>query len=144
MMSDEQLRWVVAGVILVHGIAHGGALGALWWVGTRGAANAGGWAPARSWLAPSLGEDAATRLAVAFWVASVVGFVLAALAFLGIVLPVDAWPALGAGSAVVSTVGIVLFVGTWPAFNTVAALAVNVAVVVAAVTGWPPSAVLGA
>jgi hypothetical protein len=142
-MSDELLRWVVGGVILVHGIAHGGAIGALWWVGTRGATNAGGWTTARSWLVPSLAEDAATRLALAFWVASLVGFLLAGLAFLGIALPVDAWPALGVGSAVVSSVGIVAFLGTWPAFNTLAALAVNVAVVVASFTGWSPGSVLG-
>jgi hypothetical protein len=136
-MSDEMLRWAVGGVLLLHGMAHAGAIGSLWWVGS-GRANAGGWTIARSWLVPSLTTQVATRLAVAFWVASLVGFVLAALAFLGIVLPMDAWPVLGTSSAVISTVGIVVFFGTWPMFNTLAAVVVNAGVLVAAFSGWPP------
>lgn len=139
-MSDEMLRWVVGGVLLLHGVAHGGAIGSLWWVGSGRATNAGGWTSARSWLFPSLATGMATRLAVAFWVASLVGFVLTALAVLGIVLPVDAWPALGVASAATSTLGIVLFFGTWPMFNTLAALVVNIAVVIAVLSGWSPEA----
>jgi len=142
-MSDEMLHWVVGGILFLHGVAHGGAIGSLWWVGSGRATHAGGWTSARSWLFPSLATGMATRLAVAFWVASLVGFVLAALAFLGIVLPVDAWPALGVASAAISTVGIAVFFGTWPMFNTLAALAVNVGVVVAAVSGWPPQSAIG-
>lgn len=139
-MSDETVRWIVGGILLLHGIAHGGAIGSLWWVGSGRATNAGGWTSARSWFMPSLSAAMATRLAVAFWVAALAGFVLTALAFLGFVLPVSAWPALGVASAAISTVGIVVFFGTWPMFNTLAALAVNVAVVVAAVSGWSPEA----
>lgn len=142
-MSDEMLRWVVGGVLLLHGIAHAGAIGSLWWVGSGRATNAGGWTAARSWLVPSLTTTMATRLAVSFWIASLVGFLLAALAFLGIILPADAWPALGAASAAISTVGIVAFFGTWPMFNTLAALAVNAGVLVAVFSGWPPQAALG-
>ena len=139
-MSDETLRWVVGGILLLHGIAHGGAIGSLWWVGSGRATNAGGWTSARSGFMPSLSAAMATRLAVAFWVAALVGFVLSALAFLGFVLTVSAGPALGVASAAISTVGIVVFFGTWPMFNTLAALAVNVAVVVAAVAGGSPEA----
>jgi hypothetical protein len=140
-MSDQVLRLVVGGVLLLHGIAHGGALGALWWVGSGRAANAGGWTAARSWAVPSLASDTATTVAVVFWLVSMIGFVLTALAFWGIVLPVDWWRPLGVASALVSTAGIVLFFGTWPMFNTLAALAVNIAVLVAVMTNWPPESV---
>lgn len=143
-MSDQMLRFVVGAVLLLHGIAHGGALGALWWVGSGRAISAGGWTAARSWAAPSLASDTATMIAVAFWIVSLIGFVLTALAFWGIVLPVDWWRPLGVASALVSTAGIALFFGTWPIFNTLAALTVNVAVLVAVVTNWPPDSVFRA
>jgi hypothetical protein len=138
-MSDDLLRIVVGGVILLHGIAHLGALGALWWV-TSGR-DAGGWKPARMWAFPSLMPRTATSIAVGFWVVSTIGFVLTALAFWGIILPVEWWQALGAVSALVSGTGIVLYLGTWATFNTIAALAVNIAVLVAVVIGWPPASV---
>jgi hypothetical protein len=138
-MSDESLRVVMGGVLLLHGIAHLGALAALGWV-TSGR-NAGGWKPARMWAIPSLVPRTATGIAVAFWVAATVGFVLTALAFWGIVVPVGWWQALGVASALVSGTGIVLFLGTWATFNTVAAMAVNVAVLVAVLIGWPPESV---
>jgi hypothetical protein len=79
-----------------------------------------------------------------FWVISMLGFVAAALAFWGIVLPGDLWRPLAIGSAIVSLVGITLFFGTWPPFNTVAALAVNVAVLVSLlVVRWPAIADIG-
>ncbi len=138
-MSDETLRIVVGGVLLLHGIAHLGALGALWWV-TSGR-DAGGWKLARMWVAPSLAPRTATMIAVGFWLIAMIGFVLTALSFWGIVLPVEWWQALGVVSALVSGTGIVLFLGTWATFNTIAALAVNIAVLVAVVIGWPPESV---
>lgn len=78
---------------------------------------------------PSLAPGTATLVASAFWIASLVGFVLAALLFwFG---SGDAWQPLAIASAVVSTLGIVLFFGTWPMFNTAAALGVNAVVLVA-------------
>jgi hypothetical protein len=140
-MSDQTLRLVAGAVLLLHGIAHGGALGALWWIGTGRSANTGGWAAARTWLSTSLASDTATMVAVAFWIVSLVGFVLAALAFWGIALPLELWRPLGVVAALVSTAGIVLFFGTWPLFNTLAALAVNVGVLVAVATNWPPESI---
>jgi hypothetical protein len=138
-VSDDVLRIVLGGVLLVHGIAHLGALGALWWAASG--RDAGGWKPARMWAAPSLTPRTATQAAVAFWIVSAVGFVLTALAFWGLVLPVAWWQPLGVLSALVSGTGIILFIGTWPAFNTVAAMAVNIGVLVAVVIGWPPASV---
>jgi hypothetical protein len=138
-VSDQTLRIVVGGVLLLHGIAHLGALAALGWV-TSGRDAEGG-RPARIWLAPSLAPRTATIVAVGFWLVATLGFVLTALAFWGIALPVEWWQLLGVSSALVSGTGIVLFLGTWAVFNTIAALAVNVAVLVAVAIGWPPESV---
>lgn len=136
-MSDQMTRILVAGVLLLHGLGHGGALGALAWIALRPGSNAGAWTAARSWLLPSLAPGTATLIASAFWIVALVGFVAAAAGFwfdLG-----DWWRAVAVASAVVSTVGIVIFFGNWPMFNTIAALGVNVAVLVAILAlNWLP------
>jgi hypothetical protein len=136
-MSDQTTRLVVAGILLVHGLGHAGALGALAWIGLRGG-DTGAWLPAHSWLLPSMPSP--TVVASIFWVLSLVGFVAAAGALwfgLG-----DGWRTVAFVSALVSAVGIVLFFGTWPMFNTVAALGVDIGVVVALlVLRWPPQTV---
>ena len=141
-VSDQAIRLVIAGVLLLHGLGHGGALGALIWLRLRPASNAGGWLDARSWLAPGLPSTTAEFAAGAFWVVSMVGFVGAVVALF--LVPGDAWRVLAVDTAFVSTIGIVLFLGTWPLFNTLAALAVNVAVLVALLwLHWPPEAMFG-
>lgn len=143
-MSDQAIKLIAAGVLLLHGLGHGGALGALAWIRLRPGMNTGDWLAAKSWLVPSLPGDTATTLAGTFWVVSLIGFVIAALSFWGIVVPGDVWRPMAVGSAIVSIAGIVLFFGTWPMFNTFAALAVNVAVLVAVVwLRWPSEAILG-
>jgi hypothetical protein len=140
-MSDEMLRLLVGGVLLLHGVGHGGALGALLWMRYRPDASTGDWLAARSWVAPSLPPEAAAQVAGAFWIVSLAGFAVAALSFWGIVLPDDLWRPVATGSAVVSMAGILAFLGTWPIFNTIAALGVNVAVLTAVVwLRWPPQA----
>lgn len=133
-------RLVLAGALLLHGLGHGGAIAALAWIGHFGDGHTGDWHAARSWLLPDLQNPAATLAASGFWVASLAGFVVAALAFLG-VLPPELWRPIAVVSALISIAGIVLFAGTWPAFNTLAALGMNVAVLVAIlVLGWPDEA----
>ena len=140
-MSDQTLRIVVAVAIALHGLGHGGALGALAWIAARPDSNTGAWTAARAWLLPSLPSRTATVIASTFWTVALVGFLAAVLSFLGVLLPGDAWQPLAIASAIVSTVGIVLFFGNWPLFNTVAALGVNVAVLVALVAKvWVPPA----
>ena len=136
-MSDQAVRVVWFGVLLVHGLGHFGALAALAWLAVRPATVTGAWTAARSWLVPSLAPGIATLVASAFWIASFVGFVATALLFwFG---SGDAWQPLAVVSAVISTVGIVLFFGTWPIFNTVAALVVNAVVLVALfILCWAP------
>jgi hypothetical protein len=143
-MSDQTIKLIAAGVLLLHGLGHGGALGALAWIRLRPGTNTGDWLAARSWLVPSLPVETATTLAGALWIVSLIGFVVAALSFWGIVVPGGVWRPVAVAAAMVSGAGIVLFLGTWPTFNTIAALGVNVAVIVAVVwLRWPSDALLG-
>ena len=144
-MSDQALKIVIGAVLLLHGLGHGGALGAIIWIAARPGTKTGRWTAAHSWLMTRLSARTAMAIASAFWIVALVGFVAAALAFWGIVLPVDAWRPLAVVSAIVSLVGIFLFLGNWPTFNTVAAIVVNVAVLLAVlVLNWPPEAVIRA
>jgi hypothetical protein len=143
-MSDQMIKLIAAGVLLLHGLGHGGALGALAWIQISPGSDTGAWLAARSWLVPSLSGNTATTLASAFWIVSMVGFVIAAMSLFGVVFPSGLWRPLAVTSAFVSIVGIVLFFGTWPMFNTIAALGVNAAVLVAVLwLRWPSEAILG-
>jgi hypothetical protein len=143
-MSDQMLKLVITGALALHGLGHGGAVGALAWIAARPGTDTGAWRAAQSWLLPGLSAETATAVASAFWILSLVGFVAAALGAWEILVPADAWRPLAAVAAVVSMVGIVVFIGTWPAFNTVAALGMNVAVLVALLgMRWPPETIFG-
>jgi len=140
-MSADTARGLVFGALVIHGLGHGGALGALIWMALRPSDPTGGWQAARSWLLPALPAATATPIAGAFWIVAMLGFVVAALSFWGIGLPGEAWRSVAIGSAIVSLVGITLFFGTWPPFNTLAALAVNIAVLVSLLwLRWPAQA----
>jgi hypothetical protein len=141
-MSAQTIKVLVAGALLLHGLGHAGALGAL--VAHSRRYFTGFWLPARSWLFPSLAAPAARTVASTFWVLSTIGFVAASMSFWGILVPGEAWRHLALASSIVSMLGIALFFGTWPAFNTVAALAMNLAVLVTQLwLHWPPQSMLG-
>lgn len=143
-MSNDMIRNLLAGILLVHGLGHGGALAALAWIKMRPGDDTGAWLAARSWLVPSLPAATATALAGGFWIVSLIGFVAAALSFWGVFVPPDLWRPLALAASLVSLVGITLFFGTWPPFNTAAALAVNAAVIVTQLwLRWPTPAMLG-
>lgn len=143
-MSEQIIKTVISAVILLHGLGHGGAIGALIWVEARPGADTGGWLAARSWLLPSLSAKNAKTLAIIFWAVSLMSFVAAVLSFLGILLPEALWRQISIGSAVVSTLGIALFLGTWPPFNTLAALGVNMGVFISQIwLRWPPEQIFG-
>ena len=143
-MSDKIIKPIIAGVLLLHGLGHFGALMAVVVNWRDRGTPTGSWLPARSWLFPSLPAPAATSVASIFWVLSLIGFVAAALSFWGILVPGEAWRQIAVVSALVSILGIALFFGTWPTFNTLAALGVNVAVLVTQLwLHWPPQAMFG-
>jgi len=60
-MSADTARGLVFGPLVIHGLGHGGALGALIWMALRPSDPTGGWQAARSWLLPAL--PAATPIA---------------------------------------------------------------------------------
>jgi hypothetical protein len=118
-------------VLLLHGLGHGGAIAALAWIAARPSGPTGGWRAARSWLFSGLPPRSATALACTFWAVALLGFVAAALALAGVVVPAEATRPLELGSAIATHAGIGLFAGPWPAFNTIAAVIVNAGVLVA-------------
>ena len=135
-MSTQTIKILIAGVLLVHGLGHGGAIGALITI-DRGVPG-GQWLSARSWLFPNLAPQSAKVIAIVFWVLSLLGFVAAALSFWGILLPGDLWRQLALIFAFISFTGITLFWGRWPMFNTLAAQAVNLAVILTQLwMHWP-------
>src|SRR3989304_3817119 len=70
--SDQATKLVISGVLLLHGLGHGGALGALLWIGLRPGTDTDAWRPPRSCGAPSLPSAPAPTPARAFWVLSLV------------------------------------------------------------------------
>ena len=130
-MSESVVRLVVFGALLLHGLGHGGAIGALAWIERFPDRDSGGWRAARSWALPFLRRRPAAWVASAFWALALGGFVVAALSYGGILLPGGAWRPVAVGSALLSSCGIALFLGTWPAFNTLAAMGMNAAVLIA-------------
>lgn len=143
-MAIDVSRLLIGGVLLIHGLGHGGALGALLWIRTFPNTPTGGWLAAKSWLFPAVNAPTATNVAMAFWVVAMLGFVGAALSFWGIVIPDEMWRPLAVAGAFVSLTGMVVFFGTWPAFNWLASLAVNLGVLVTQLlTRWPSVQTLG-
>lgn len=142
-MSTQTIQILIAGALLLHGLGHIGAIGALLYI-ESGRRSALPWLPARSWLFPSLAPSAARTVATVFWIVCTIGFVAASMSFWGILVPGDVWRQLAIASSIVSILGITLFIGTWPAFNTIAAQGMNIAVLVALLwLGWPPQAMFG-
>ena len=143
-MSPQTTKMIIAGVLLLHGLGHVGALAAIAVNWSDRGTTTGAWLPARSWLIPSLAPQTAKTAASIFWVVATIRFVAAAMSFWGIVVPGAVWRQVALASSVVSLLGITLFLGTWPAFNTIAAIGMNIAVLVTQLwLDWPPQAMFG-
>ena len=141
MMSPQTIKFIIAAVLLLHGLGHLGALGGILYHTAN--QTRGDWLSDRSWLLTTLPEATAKTMASVFWILAALGFILTTMAFLGFVITTDFWPLLAVISSIVSAIGIILFLGTWPTFNTIAALAVNIAVLVTQLwMHWPPKDVL--
>lgn len=127
-MSNQLLRILIAGALLVHGAGH----------------TLGFWMPARSWLFPKAAESTMRIVSGVFWILAAVGFVAAFLGFLGFLVPGEWWRTLAVIFAGVSLLGLFLFWGTWPGFNTAGALAMNLAILVTQLwLRWPPLEMFG-
>lgn len=135
-MSPQLVKILIFAVLLLHGLGHGGAIGAL--IAIDRGVSSGKWLAARSWLLPGLNPRVARNIALIFWTLSLLGFVAAALSFWGFLIPGDLWRTLALIFAFVSFVGIIIFWGRWPLFNTLAAQVVNLAVIVTQLwLHWP-------
>ena len=132
-------RWLLAAVLVGHGLVH-----VMFITPAPASASAPGateWPfdMARSWLAtgPGLDVNLVRAADIALVAAVVLGFALAGMSTVGVVIPADAWRPLVAASAVLSVVLLALFFNPQLVLG-VAIDAVLVAVVVAAI--WAPAA----
>jgi hypothetical protein len=148
-MSGTVLRAIIALVFAFHGVGHAmGVIPALGILNLEGTDQ--GWLQqwsSRSWLlADLLGAGVSRLICAVVYFLALVGFVAAALALTGWLLPHDWWRPLAIGSAVLSLVALALF---WNALiflfpHKVGALAVNIATLVCLLAlNWPSEADLG-
>ena len=147
-MSGTVLRAIIAFVFAFHGIGH--AMGIIPALGIvkEGAGQSWlkGWSSHSRLLTNLMGNTFSNIVCAILYAAALIGFIGAALALLGWVLPHDWWRTLAILSAVISLVGIALF---WNALillfpHKVGALAVNIATLVCLlVLSWPSEAAIG-
>jgi hypothetical protein len=139
----QTIKILIAGALLLHGLAHGRALIAL--VADSAALARLSPIPVRTWLRPSLQPGTAAAIAIPFWLLSTIGFMAASLLFWGSFSYGAVWRQVAISSAIVSTIGIALFSGIWPGASTVAsnldtaiALVLNAAILVLLLWAkWP-------
>jgi hypothetical protein len=149
-MSADTLRIGIAVGLLLHGLAHLVALGALLAI-LAGAQQRSSLIP-RLWVLPRSSARLAALVGALLWAAAAVGFLGAAAAIGGMWLNASAWRVLATAAAFISLVGIAAFAGTWPGsptsrrsvLNTGIAVLVDLAIV-AALLGlhWPPLELVG-
>lgn len=149
-MTAEQLRLVIAAVLLLHGLAHLVALGALVAILAGGRSRTG--AVLRLWALPRSSTRLAALVGALLWASATAGFLGAAGAFWGLWLSASAWRALAATASFVSLLGVAAFAGTWPGspsrrrsiLNTTIATVVDLIIIVALLwLRWPPGELFG-
>jgi hypothetical protein len=105
-----------------------------------------GWS-SRSWLLTGLiGETASRVISFLLFLAALVGFIGAALALMGWLLPHEWWRSLSVVSAAISLVSLGLFWNAFPSFfpNKIGAIAVDIAVLVGLLwLEWPTEMAIG-
>ncbi|MGA2819335.1 MAG: hypothetical protein ABSF61_01550 [Anaerolineales bacterium] len=149
-MSVQTIRVVIAGALLLHGIAHAIGLGALLAQSLRGLSTS--WVAVRSWLFPTLSTNTAATAAVPFWIVPTIGFIASSASFWGILVPSGWWRQLALAGSIASILGIALFSGSWPGspnsersiLNTSIALIMNIVILVAQLwLHWPSEVLFG-
>lgn len=140
-MSPTLVRIIIAFVLFIHGVGH-----VMAFFPAFGISSTETW-HARSWLLTRfIGESSSRVILVILFGAALLGFVGAALAIMGWLIPYDAWRTLSIVSAVISLAAIALY---WNAFvalfpNKIGALAVDIAVLVCLLfLNWPTDADIG-
>jgi hypothetical protein len=101
----------------------------------------------RSWLLSGrLDAGAVSAIAVVLWLACVVGFVLAGLGVLDLIVPTSWWRPLAVGFSVLSLVALGLFWQGFPVLipNKVGAIAVDLVLIIGIVfASWPTEEMVG-
>ena len=139
-MSPVSMRNVIGIIIFVHGIGHvQGVMSSL------GMFNNESW-HAKSWLFDKLlGEKNSRYLALVLWGLSVLGFLAAGFAFLGIGIPHEIWRTLMIATAIPSILGIIFYWNSLSMiFNKLGAITVNAWILIGLLLlNWPSEAALG-
>ena len=145
-MSLDVLRIIIAGALLLHGIAHAVALVAT--LAQALSAASASKLTIRTWLSPRLKPRSAAVLAIPFWGVSTICFFAASAAFWGLI-SIAGWRQLAVAGAILSTLGMGLFPATWPGapdlrrsiLNTSIALGFNIVILgTQLLLHWPPFA----
>ncbi len=133
-MNPTTIRWIVFGVLLVHGIGHfQGVMAGL------GISSTETW-HGRSWLLSKwIGESASRMVGLVIYLACTIGFLMAALGVMGWLVPEDWWRTLALVFAIVSFGGLFFYWHSLVAlFNKLGAIGINLAVLVALLfLNWP-------
>jgi hypothetical protein len=144
MLTAQTIRILVTAALLLHGIAHAIALGALVLQSLGGRSKSQ--VAVRSWLFPSTSANTAAAIAVPFWMVSTLGFLAAAMSYWGFLVGGEAWRQIAVGAAIVSSLGIALLSGIWPGspnrqrsiLNTSIAMVMNLAILITQLwLQWP-------
>jgi hypothetical protein len=144
-MSPNVLKVIIAGALLLHGIAHGIALAATVAQALSGPPSSR--PPVRTWLSGTLNPRSTAIVGLPFWGVSTICFLAACAAFWGLIAP-TMWRQLAVLGAAISTLGIALFPATWPGspdpkrslLNSAIALGFNIVILASQLwLRWPPS-----
>ena len=140
-MSPTLLRILIGLVFVVHGVGH-----VMAFLPALDVSSTDTW-HYRSWLLTGLiGETASRVLVIILYGAAFLGFLAAALALFGWLLPHDWWRTLAVLSAIISLVALFLFWNSLATFfpNKIGAIVVNLAVLVGLLwLDWPSEAAIG-
>ncbi len=121
-MSNEIVRYVVGGFLIVHGLGHSG----------------GYWMFVKSWISPAFVDSPLKWLFIVVWLAALIGFMAAGI---GLVQQQSWWRTLAVASASVSLLVSALFIQGAP-FNAAAADVIILFAILA--LNWPSADVVGA
>jgi hypothetical protein len=140
-MSPNLLRIIIGLILLAHGIGHSMAF-----LPALNISSTDKWHH-RSWLLTPLVGDAASRvISIILFGAAFLGFIAAAFALFGWLVPHDLWRSLSVYSAIISLVALALFWNSFVALfpNKIGAIVVNIAVLVCLLwLNWPTEADIG-
>jgi hypothetical protein len=140
-MSSTTLRLIIAGILFVHGLGH--VLGIM---AALNLSKQEDWS-SHSWLLTGLvGEKVSQVICFLLFLAVLLGFIGAAMALMGWLLPHEWWRSLSVVSAAISLVSLGLFWYAFPKFfpNKIGAIAVDIAVLVGFLwLDWPTEAAVG-